>query len=139
MDEVKEKMFERSAKNAVLKEYESKLAGVLAKIRNESLSKLRLYKNGHEQIKALLEEFEQEWYVCEADGEGIEAATGGLIRRIKSVLSTTEKQEDYPEEIPDDGSGHDMPSGPVDQPQRANAGTDGSTDCSTGESDGQGG
>lgn len=136
--EIRDKLIKKSGALTSLKAYESRLAGVLHKIRTESLDKLKQYQNEHEQFKALVNEFEREWYPVSTytiPPEGIGYAAGAFLRGIKNILKAAESIIDLKKETYDDGAGYDLPSGHVDQSERTNDRTNGPADSSPRESD----
>jgi hypothetical protein len=121
MDEVKEAIVSKSAKMVSVKDYESKLAAVLTKIRDESLDKLRWHGRQRGKLFAIIQQHESKPRLlpCPALDE--------LVEELKSVLS----------EVYSDDTRYGLPSGYVDQPQRADEGAGGSADCPPGEPNGE--
>jgi hypothetical protein len=122
MDKVKEKLIERSAKIVSVKDYESRLAAILAKIREESLEKLKWYENHHGKLLAIVLHHESRSDLVPDPT----TAFYELTTELKAALAET----------PDDCSGHDLSSGFVDSSERDAGGPDGPADRASGEPDG---
>ena len=114
MDKIRDKMVEKSAKIVAVKEYESRLAAVLTKIREESLQKLKWYDNQFSKLLAII-------LLHESRSDLVPDASSAfyeLTAELKSVLT----------EVPDDCARHDLSSGHVDSSERAAGRADGSAD-----------